>query len=55
MLKVTRLAFLTALEVANRPALLTLDVDPRVTTRGKHNTGVDWMQPVPPGPGGRKP
>ena len=48
MLKVTRLAFLTAWEVANRPSLLELDLDPRVTTRGNHNTTVDWMQPAPP-------
>lgn len=53
MLKVTRLAFLTAVDVANRPALLKLDLDPRVTSRGKQNAGVDWMSP--PLPSGRRP
>ena len=41
MEKVTRLAFLTAFDIGNKPALLKLDVNPEVTTRGKHNTSVE--------------
>jgi hypothetical protein len=50
MLRSTRLVFLSAQDIANRPALLTLDLDPRVTSRGPHNTDVNWMRPPEGGP-----
>jgi Zn-dependent M28 family amino/carboxypeptidase len=43
MEKVTRLVYLTVMEIGNRPALLKLDLDPRVTTRGPHNLKVAWQ------------
>ena len=46
MEKVARLVYLTALAIGNRPALLELDADPRITTRGKHNTKIEWMKPA---------
>jgi len=35
-----RLVYLTAMEVAGKPALLKLDVNPEVTSRGRHNLAV---------------
>jgi Zn-dependent M28 family amino/carboxypeptidase len=43
MEKVTRLVYLTALEIGNKPAMLKLDADPRVTARGKQNLQVAWQ------------
>ncbi len=43
--RVTRLVYYAALDIANRPAMLTLDVDPRITTRGRHNMQIDWQRP----------
>ena len=40
MEKVTRLVYLTAMEVGNMKELLKLDANPQVTTRGKHNIAV---------------
>ena len=37
MLKVTRLVYLTAYEIGNMGRMLKLDVNPEVTSRGKHN------------------
>ncbi|RPH31049.1 MAG: M28 family peptidase [Bacteroidales bacterium] len=37
MLKITKLVYLTAMEVGSKPKLLKLDVNPEVTSRGKHN------------------
>jgi hypothetical protein len=50
MLRSTRLVFLSAQDIANRPALLKLDLDPRVTSRGPHNIDVNWMRPPGGGP-----
>ncbi|MFA6129254.1 MAG: M28 family peptidase [Bacteroidales bacterium] len=36
-LKITRLTYLTAFDIGNRKHLLKLDVNPAVTSRGKHN------------------
>ncbi len=36
-LKATKLVYLTAFETGNMPALLKLDVNPKVTSRGRHN------------------
>jgi tetratricopeptide (TPR) repeat protein len=35
---------MATMEIGNRPALPKLDVDPRVTNRGKHNWKVDWQR-----------
>jgi hypothetical protein len=45
MEKVTRLTYLVAMDVGNKPGLLKLDVRPEVTTRGGHNMKVVWQQP----------
>jgi hypothetical protein len=39
-LKITRLVYLTAFDVGNRKEMLKLDVNPAVTSRGKHNLPV---------------
>lgn len=44
MEKVTRLTYLVVYDIGNKPALLKLDVNPEVTTRGKHNTSVDSIR-----------
>ena len=44
MEKVTRLAYLVAMDIGNKPGLLKLDVLPEVTTRGKHNMKVVWQR-----------
>jgi hypothetical protein len=46
MERVTRLTYLVAMDVGNRPALLKLDVNPEITTRGAHNMKVVWQQPL---------
>ncbi len=43
MEKVTRLVYLAAMEIGNKAALLKLDLDRRVTTRGKQNLQVTWQ------------
>jgi Zn-dependent M28 family amino/carboxypeptidase len=45
MEKVTRLTYLVAMDIGNKPGLLKLDVHPEVTTRGKHNMKVIWQRP----------
>ena len=44
MEKVTRMIYLVTLDIGNKPALLKLDANPEVTTRGKHNTAVDSIR-----------
>jgi len=46
MEKVTRLAYLVAMDVGNKPALLKLDAHPEIATRGAHNMKVVWQQPL---------
>jgi len=48
MEKVTKLVYLTALDIGNKPALLKLDVNPEITTRGKHNMKIVWQRPPQP-------
>jgi len=50
MEKVTRLTYLVAMDIGNKPGLLKLDVLPEVTTRGKHNMKVVWQRAAPPSP-----
>jgi hypothetical protein len=47
MERVTKLVYYAAMEIGNKPALLKLDVDPRMTVRGKQNMQIDW-QAAPP-------
>jgi hypothetical protein len=42
MEKVTRLVYLTAMKLGNKPEMLKLDSHPEVTTRGEHNLKVKW-------------
>jgi len=44
MLKATQLVYLTAFEIGNKKELLKLDVNPDVTSRGKHNLSVDSIK-----------
>jgi len=44
MEKVTRLAYLVAMDVGNKPALLKLDLHPEIKTRGAHNMKVIWQR-----------
>jgi hypothetical protein len=48
MEKVTRLVYYVAMDIGNKPALLKLDVDPRITTRGAHNMKINWQASRPP-------
>jgi Zn-dependent M28 family amino/carboxypeptidase len=48
MEKVTKLVYLTTLDIGNKPALLKLDLNSEVTTRGKHNMKVVWQRPPQP-------
>jgi hypothetical protein len=44
MEKVTRLTYLVTFEIGNKPELLKLDANPKVQTRGKHNTSVESIR-----------
>ncbi len=44
MLKAAKLVYLTAYEIGNMPELLKLDVNPDVTSRGKHNLSVESIK-----------
>jgi hypothetical protein len=44
MLKATKLVYLTAYEIGNKKDLLILDVNPEVTSRGKHNLSVESIR-----------
>jgi hypothetical protein len=44
MEKVTRLTYLVTLDIGNKPALLKLDANKEVTTRGKHNASVESIR-----------
>jgi hypothetical protein len=46
MERATRLTYLVAMDVGNKPGLLKLDVHPEVTSRGAHNMKVVWQQPL---------
>ncbi|MFH1942309.1 MAG: M28 family peptidase [bacterium] len=42
MEKVTKLVYLTAMEIGNRKNILKLDVNDKIKTRGKHNLEYNW-------------
>jgi len=44
MLKATKLVYLTAYDIGNKKSLLKLDVNPEVTSRGKHNLPVESIR-----------
>ena len=44
MEKVTRLVYLTAMDIGNKPGLLKLDVNPDITARGKQNFKINWWK-----------
>jgi len=48
MEKVTKLAYAVAIDIGNKPALCKLDVNPEITTRGKHNMKIVWQRPPQP-------
>ena len=44
MEKVTKLVFLTAMDIGNRGEILKLDLHPEIETRGAHNMEINWRQ-----------
>jgi hypothetical protein len=44
MEKVTKLVYLVAWDVGNKPGLLKLDIHPEITARGKQNLKFDWLK-----------
>lgn len=42
MEKVTRLVYLTSLEIGNKSEMLKLDINPKITSRGKRNLKIKW-------------
>jgi Zn-dependent M28 family amino/carboxypeptidase len=48
MLKSTKLAYASLVDLGNKPALCKLDVLPEVTARGKQNMKVVWQRPAQP-------
>ena len=48
MEKVTKLTYAVAIDLGNKPALCKLDVNPDITTRGKHNMKIVWQRPPQP-------
>ncbi len=48
MEKVTKLVYLVAIDIGNKPGLLKLDVNPDITSRGKHNMKIVWQRPPAP-------
>ncbi len=44
MEKVTRLVYLVAWDIGNKPSLLKLDINPEITTRGKQNLKFNWLK-----------
>ena len=48
MEKVTKLVYLVAMDIGNKPGLLKLDLNPDITSRGKHNMKIVWQRlPAP--------
>ena len=44
MERVARLVYLVAMDIGNKPSLLKLDVNPKVTKRGKDNMATVWQK-----------
>jgi hypothetical protein len=45
--RATKLTYLVALDIGNKPSLLELDLNPEITTRGAHNMKINWQRPAP--------
>ena len=43
---ITKLAYLIAFEIGNKDKMLPLDLNPDITTRGKHNLKFDWRKEI---------
>ncbi len=48
MEKVTKLVYLVAMDIGNKPGLLKFDVNPEITSRGKDNMKIIWQRPPAP-------
>lgn len=48
MLKSTKLAYTALVDIGNKPGLCKLDINPEITTRGKHNMKIVWQRPPQP-------
>ncbi len=48
MERVTKLVYYATLEIGNKPAMLKLDADPRITARGPQNMRINWQATRPP-------
>ena len=48
MEKITRFTYLVAMDIGNKPALLTLDLHPEIKARGAQNMKVVWRRPPSP-------
>lgn len=48
MVKVTKLVYAVAMNLGNKPGLSKLDINPEITTRGKHNMKIVWQRPPQP-------
>jgi Zn-dependent M28 family amino/carboxypeptidase len=46
--KATKLVYLVAMEIGSQSALLKLDLNPEITTRGAHNMIINWQRPQAP-------
>jgi hypothetical protein len=46
--KVAKLVYLTCWDIGSKPALLKLDLNPEITTRGPANMKINWRNPPPP-------
>jgi len=50
MEKAAKLAYAVAIDLGNKAGLCRLDVNPEITTRGKHNMKIVWQRPPQPQP-----
>jgi len=48
MVKITKLVYAVAMDLGNKPGLCKLDINPEITTRGKHNMKTVWQRPPQP-------
>lgn len=54
MEKAARLTYVTLMDIGSKPALLKLDVNPEITTRGAHNMKINWRDSTQPQTGERR-
>jgi Zn-dependent M28 family amino/carboxypeptidase len=46
MERVTKLVYLTAMDIGNKAEMLNLDIHPEITTRGEHNVKINWRKAI---------